>query len=366
MKLKHSIIILLAISAFVNACISEDYFGKYDKAKILDFAIENQVGTVNIDHEALLITALVEESSDITALKINTIKVSSFAIVNRKQGEVIDFSEPVPFIVTAENGNKQEYIVIVKLSQAEIQLNNSDFESWYTVTGSKTYSEPGISKEETIWGSGNPGVVTLGAPNVNPGTGTVSTYALLKTVELPLGKLLGQGIGAGSLFTGFFKLNLSNPISSAKFGIPYSARPESFSVSYKYSPGPVVKDGKLNILSSAKDSCDISLILTDRSSEPYKQVAIAYLRSGENVTEWEKITINFKYGVITNPAVSERPKDIYILENNKERLVPVVWGTGNEKPTHIAVIFSSSHRGDYFEGAPGSELYIDDLKIIYP
>ena len=128
----------------------------------------------------------------------------------------------------------------------------------------------------------------------------------------------------------------------------------------------MVKDGKLNILSLAKDSCDISAILTDRSSEPYKQVAVAYLRSGENVTEWKNITINFKYGVITNPAVYERPKDIYILENNKERLVPVVWGTGNEKPTHIAVIFSSSHRGDYFEGAPGSELYIDDLKIIYP
>lgn len=366
MKNNQSIIILLAVITIGNSCITENYFGKYDKAKILEFAIENQVGTVNIDHEALLITALVEESSDLTSLKINTIKVSSFAKVNREKGEVVDFSEPVPFIVTAENGTTQQFMVIVKRSQAEIQLNNSDFESWYTVTGSKTYSEPGISKEETIWGSGNPGVVTLGAPNVNPGIGTVGTFALLKTVELPLGKLLGQGIGAGSLFTGFFKLNISNPVSSAKFGIPYSARPEAFSVGYKYSPGPVVKDGKLNILNSANDSCDISVILTDRSSEPYKQVAIAYMRSGENVTEWKEVKINFKYGIIANPAVYERPKDIYILENNKERLVPVVWGTGNEKPTHIAVIFSSSHRGDYFEGAPGSELYIDDLKIIYP
>ncbi len=366
LKFAHFRRILPGVMLLITSCIHEDYFGKNDKARIVSFSIENQVGTVNIDHDALLITALVEESSDLTKLKTTSISVSSFAVVTPSQGETVDFTGPVVFRVTAENGNIQEYTVIAKLSQAEIQLNNSDFESWYTVAGSKTYSEPGVSKEETIWGTGNPGVVTLGAPNVNPGSNSGNTYALLKTVELPLGSILGQGIGAGSLFTGFFKLNLSNPISSAKFGVPYSARPKAFSVNYKYSPGPVVKDGNLNILNTSKDSCDISVVLTDRSSEPYKQVAIAYLRSGDNVTEWKNITINFKYGVISNPAVYERPKDIYILENNKERLIPVIWGTGNEKPTHIAVVFSSSHRGDYFEGAPGSELYIDDFTIIYP
>jgi hypothetical protein len=106
--------------------------------------------------------------------------------------------------------------------------------------------------------------------------------------------------------------------------------------------------------------------LTDRSVEPYKQVAVAWFRSGENITEWKTITMNFKYGAISSPASYERPKDVYILDNGKERLVPVVYGTGNEKPTHISVVFASSHRGDFFEGAPGSELYVDDLVLIYP
>jgi hypothetical protein len=315
----------------------------------------------------LLITLLVDESSDIKNLKINTIKVSSFAVVSPAQGDIVDFSLPVPFTVTAENGTSQVYSVIAKRSQAEIQLNNSNFQEWYEVTsGSKKYYEPGISKEETIWGTGNPGVVTLGAPNVNPSGSEANVFALLRTVELPLGRLLGQGIGAGSMFTGFFKLNLTNPISSAKFGIPYSARPKSFCLKYKYSPGPVVKDGKLNVMSGAKDSCDISVVLTDRSSEPYKQVAIAAFRSGKNITEWEALSLIFKYGKINSPAIYEKPKDLYILENNKERLVPVTWGTGSEKPTHISVVFATSHRGDFFEGAPGSELYVDDLELIYP
>lgn len=349
----------------LNSCISEHHFGKYDQAKILAFSVENQVGTVNIDHDALLITLLVDESSDIENLKIKTIDISSFATVSPAQGDVVDFTEAVPFTVTAEDGTTKVYSVIAKRSQAEIQLNNSNFQDWYEVTGSKKYYEPGTNKDETIWGTGNPGVVTLGAANVNPYGTPENVHAILKTVELPLGKLLGQGIGAGSMFTGFFKLNLSNPISSAKFGVPYSARPKSFSIKYKYSPGPMVKDGKLNNLPNAKDSCDIAITLTDRSSEPYKQVAVAWFRSGENVTEWKSISPVFKYGTISNPAVYERPKDVYILDNGKERLVPVVYGTGNEKPTHISVVFASSHRGDFFEGAPGSELFVDDLVLIY-
>jgi len=363
----NSIIVrIVIVLVFLHSCIGEDHFGKYDLAKITSFAVENQIGSVNIDNQAMMITVLVDESSDLESIKITTLKLSSFATASLKEGDVADFTNPLQITVTAENGNNQVYTVIVKLSQAEIQLNNSNFQDWYTVTGSKTYYEPGISKEETIWGTGNPGVVTLGAPNVNPYGTEDNVHAILKTVELQLGKLLGQGIGAGSMFTGFFKLNLSNPISSAKFGVPYSAKPKAFSIKYKYSPGPVVKDGKLNVLPNAKDSCDISITLTDRSAEPYKQVAVAWFRGGQNITEWKTLNLNFKYGQISSPASYERPKDVYILENNKERLVPVVWGTGNEKPTHITVVFASSHRGDFFEGAPGSELYIDDLELIYP
>lgn len=357
--------LLLVMIMTMGSCISEYHFGKYNLAKIIAFAIENQVGTVNIDHDALLITVLVDESSDISSLKINILEVSSFATVSPARGDVVDFSEPVPFTVTAEDGTSQIYTVIAKRSQAEIQLSNSDFQDWFEVTGSKKYYEPGINKDETIWGTGNPGVVTLGAPNVNPSGSPENVFALLKTVELPLGAVLGQGIGAGSMFTGFFKLNVSNPVSSAKFGVPYSARPKSFKIKYKYSQGPVVKNGNLSNLPRARDSCDIGITLTDRSEEPYKQVAVAWFRSGENITEWETINLNFKYGKIETPAIYERPKDVYILDNGRERLVPVVFGTGNEKPTHISVVFASSHRGDYFEGAPGSELFIDDLEIVY-
>lgn len=359
------LIFILGILITMQSCLSEYHFGKNDQAKIIAFSIENQIGSVSINQDELTITASVDESSDIKNLQVNTIEVSSFATVNPAQGDVVDFSEPVAFTVTAEDGTTQVYTVNVELSVAEIQLDNSDFQNWYVVSGSNSYSQPGISADETIWGTGNPGVVTLGDPNVVPATDGDNVYAVLKTVDLALGTLLGQGIGAGSMFTGFFKLNLSNPIASAKFGTNYLARPKSFSIKYRYTPGDEVKDGKLKVIPGAKDSCDIGIVLTDRSAEPYKQVAVAWFRSGESLTDWNTITIDFKYGEIAAPQSYERPRDIYINDNGQDRLVSVVYGTGNEKPTHISVVFASSHRGDYFEGAPGSELWIDDLELIY-
>lgn len=358
-----SIVILLLV---LSACIREDYLGKAEQCKILAFSIQNQVGTVNIDHEAHMITLLVEESADITSLRVNTLKISSFANVYPTEGSTIDFSEPVIFTVTAENGNKSDYLVIVKRSQREIQLDNADFENWYSAgSANKSYQEPGKSATETIWATGNAGVITVGSANVAPMNDGDNTVALMKTVDLPLGRIVGQGIGAGSLFTGLFKLNASNPIASAKFGVLYSARPVSFTVRYKYSPGPIVKDGRGRTIQNAKDSCDIGIVLTNRNTEPYKQVAVAHFRSGTTVTEWTRITVNFKYGRIASPAIYELPKGIYIQENGSDRLVNCDWGTGNEQPTHISVIFSSSHRGDFFEGAPGSELYMDDVTLNY-
>ena len=34
-------------------------------------------------------------------------------------------------------------------------------------------------------------------------------------------------------------------------------------------------------------------------------------------------------------------------------------------PTHIVVVLTSSHEGDYFRGAPGSRLTADNFVLVY-
>lgn len=102
-----------------------------------------------------------------------------------------------------------------------------------------------------------------------------------------------------------------------------------------------------------KDSADICVILEDRSSGIVKRLATAWFRTAQTVPDWTLLKQKLIYGTLPTPKPHELPKP------------PAVWGTGLETPTHIVVIFSSSARGDFYEGAPGSLLFVDEFRLYY-
>ncbi len=80
---------------------------------IKSFKIESVVG--DIDEENKTISLKVSKSSDLTALTPE-ISVSDNATVLPASGETVDFTDPVTYTVTAENGETQEYTVTVTKS----------------------------------------------------------------------------------------------------------------------------------------------------------------------------------------------------------------------------------------------------------
>ena len=40
------------------------------------------------------------------------------------------------------------------------------------------------------------------------------------------------------------------------------------------------------------------------------------------------------------------------------------WADADEKPTHLALQFSSSHGGAYI-GTPGNTFWVDNVKLVY-
>jgi hypothetical protein len=42
-----------------------------------------------------------------------------------------------------------------------------------------------------------------------------------------------------------------------------------------------------------------------------------------------------------------------------------IWGDGSESVTHISVLFTSSFEGDFFKGAVGSTLEVDNFTLKY-
>jgi len=200
--------------------VKEDYFGKSGFKEIRYFTVPQQAGNTQIDQDSLLIRITVSATADLTKLYADSIGLSSYATVSPKAGDIQDFSKPVKYSVTAENGTISEYSVIVTRESSTPQLENGSLDDWYTPSG-KNYQEPGTN-DATIWATGNAGVVTLTTANVKPvSVSGTDLAAEMITKDLgSLGQLVGQRMAAGTIFTGKFELDVANPLNSAKFGIP--------------------------------------------------------------------------------------------------------------------------------------------------
>lgn len=341
---------------FFAGCVQEDYFGKSSYKQIRYISFSEEVGVSRIVEDSLRIYAKVSSGNGLESVKIDSVQLSSFASMSPPSGSVLDFSSPVILTVTAEDGSLAAYTVIVKEEISTPQLENSNFDTWHTPPG-KNYQEPGLD-EFSIWASANAGVTTTGANNFNtmPILVTGTNYAA-KLVTKDLGviaQITGQRMGSATLFTGEFDLNLANPAASAKFGIPFVARPIAFEVEAKYTAGTPYKNGNNEVLNKT-DTADIYILLENRENpNAIKRIATAWVRLGDTPgTETMSVNKLFHYG----PLPPDAPP--YEMPANG------LFGNANEAITHITVVFASSSNGINYEGGVNSTLIIDNLRLIY-
>lgn len=346
------ICILCAIALQHSGCLEDAYFGQSEFKSILYFTLSQQAGTTQINEDSLIIRIPVSSAADLTSLYCDSIRLSSYATINPGVFVPQDFSVPVIYTVTAEDGTIANYQVIVSQQSENPQLTNSSFDDWYTPAG-KNYEEPGADAS-TIWATGNAGVVTLGTANTTPLTisGTdLAAQMVTKDLGL-LAQITGQRMGAATMFTGTFKLNITDPISSAMFGTPYTSRPTGLSVDYTYIPMTPYKNGSGQVLSKT-DSCDIYFILENRSGSEPTRVATGWFRSGDTVTDFTTIEIPLTYG----PLPAGTPD--YQLPING------MYASPSDPVTHLSIVFTSSAYGAQYEGGVNSTLVVNNLVLNY-
>ena len=334
-----------------TSCLDEAYFGLVDGKNIIKITVEGQSGNAFIDNDSLIATVRVSENQDITQVKLLELEVSSLARVSPEEGAVVDFSDPVTFEVTAEDGSKANWLVTVEKQGSKPQLSNSDFNQWYPTSGG--YMEPGADEATTLWATGNAGVVTLAPANTTPeDLGGGNFAARLETISLPV--IFGSpALAAGSIFIGEFEVNISNPAASAKFGKAFTGRPKGFKVTYQYTPGAKNQDANKDPLPYS-DQAYIWVTLEIRDGSDISRVASGWFRTEETVTDWQLLEVDLVYGELPSSAPD------YIKIKSGE-----TYADPNATPTHISVVFTSSADGDKFEGAPGSLMLVDDFELVY-
>lgn len=280
-------------------------------------------------------------------------------------GSLQDFTSPVTYTVHSQDGKWQK-VYKVSLLQNAI-ADTFLFEQWTLdpVAKYNTPYETVFSEDQYVWASGNSGFALLATdkvPEAYPTQKTSDAFegnfaAQLETKSTgSLGAMVGMPIAAGNLFLGSFDgaKAMTAPLEATIFGVPFNRKPFRFTGAYKYTSGGNVKD-KTNteIIPARPDECSIYAVL-------FKTTTALPNLNGGNILTAENIVAT---AILANGAATSGSAyhNFDISFDYRAEIDPHVLDAFGYK---LVLVFSSSKNGGAFEGAVGSKLLVDDVRII--
>ena len=255
-------------------------------------------------------------------------------------------------------------------TEEELQLQNAGFEDWYQASGVWYASTKEIYEAGTyMWDSSNPGSGSFG---FNPTTQSTDVKQSGNSAAKLETQWAVMKLAAASLYYGRFGELVGTSGAKINFGQSFGSRPISLHGHYQYKPeqinnddgswitgaqdelGPnqpagTVEDGDM-------DQCSIFIILS-KGQYQVDNTNVSTLLTAENVWKNDQF---IAYGELSE----EQCKG---TDGWAEFNIPLQYKEGKfgEQPTHLIIVCSSSKYGDYFTGAVGSTMYLDDFSLNY-
>lgn len=363
---------------FLGGCIQ-------DEASNVEAAIDGCTGrniqSLTIDHLNKEIEGYVLDGTDLSeqelvfSLPVGATVAPAEAEANDRPSESIyDFSRVNVrrFVVTAEDGTTQA-VYQVRLNKLALPTEYS-FEN---LRQTSPYHIMYLAGENDImqWASGNAGFELTGMgfspedyPTVQIAEGYKGQAVKLETRDTgSFGAAVGMHIAAGNMFVGAFNVSnaLQAPLEATRFGFPFTKMPVKLTGWYKYKCGEQLTGVDGNPVPGGRDKGDFYAVLyqvdsTDETLDgdlfpsgnpalanpPYdidpRIVLMARIDNTVETDEWTWFELDFE-------PQNGKTVDRALLE------------TGSYK---LAVVFTSSISGAYFQGAVGSTLWVDEVNIV--
>ncbi len=380
--MKHTRIlggVLLCLSGtLTTSCIQSEPLNA--ECDILEVSVPGNVLMRSPVIENRRVELILNSDADKTSLAPNFV-LTPGASIYPPGGTVRDFTTAQTYVVTSEDGRySKEYTVSIPREVSVYSFEN--VRTYSPSSGKYTYDifcEKDDESDEILfeWASGNSGFALTGIasghetfPTYQTEEGYVGKAACMTTRETgTFGMRFNKPLAAGSLFLGTFDTGtaLTRPLQSTHFGRQYFARPVQLNGYYKYTPGEVYKQlddaknfvevpdmqDRFNICGVLFDSSDGTEYLDGtnfKSWDTPQVVAIAEIPESEclSTSEWRSFSIPFVYR--TDEEGNPMALDAEKLKNGDYSLI---------------VLFTSSVNGDFFAGAPGSTLVVDEVEVEY-
>lgn len=369
MKKVACLILYLLLGITLVSCIRDEALNA--EADILTCTVAGDILKRDPIIENNKIVLMVTADADLTH-QAPEFTLTPGATISPASGTERDFTVPQSYTVTSEDGNwKKDYLVtyIVAGISSEYHFEHvkEHRSSLLNYTYHIFYENDSEGKWVMDWASGNAGFALTGAGTADPASfptssstgGKEGNCVKMETKSTgDFGFQLGMPIAAGNLFLGTFSTvdALNNPLKATKLGVPFEYVPTYLKGYYMYKAGEVYKDQDGKVVQDKKDAWDVyalfyetdentkTLDATNRFDHP-NLISIARLddKDRKETDKWTEFYLPF----VTKPGKSV----------DKDKLKAGKY--------NVAIVFSSSIEGDYFRGAVGSTLYIDEVELIH-
>ncbi|OYD40614.1 PCMD domain-containing protein [Sphingobacterium cellulitidis] len=364
---------LLGLVFFISSCIK-------DEAKNM----EADITQVSIADSLINVKPIINNRNVVIYVKPGMVNLKEFALdfdltpgasSVPAAGSVQDFSAPVFYEITSEDGQfKKQYSVTLLESSVpetfDFELFNQDEKKKWIY-----YYEDVEGVHQELWASGNSGFALTAGSNPTEKSyptqatddpayvksGKYAAYLETKSTGF-LGSLVKKPIAAGNLFIGSMYTKSIIDIQT-RFGLPFNKIPMSMTGYYMYEPGAKVIDMNGKEV-KVTDECDIYAVLFDR-------VALMKGTANDQVDPG-RTWLNDK-DVLTSPYIIALAQLKDTGATKGEGLVkfdlPFVYKKeynqidADAYRYSIALVLSSSKNGAIFQGAVGSKLIVDEVKI---
>ena len=289
------------------------------------------------------------------------------ATITPANGSVQDFSKgPVTYTVTSEDGQWHRTYQ-VEFREMAHPSNEYDFEHFELNDKQKYYVwyEMTNGSRNDIWATGNegyniarPNAAAAEYPSTYDSNGYDGNCVKLTTCNTgSWGKTFKKPIAAGNLFFGKFnsKYALTNTLMCTEMGIPFTKKPLKVTGYYKYKPGDMFTDKDFHEVAGRVDEADIYSVLYLNHDGDGNSVVL----HGDDVLSSPLIVR--KAQVASLPPTDEWTPFEMVYEGDAPIDETLLMNRGYS----LALVFSSSKTGNTFEGAVGSTLYIDKVKLVF-
>ena len=222
-------------------------------------------------------------------------------------------------------------------------LENGGFEDWSEAqAGTQILYNPWASGSNSFWSTGNGGSAPFIGSITTPTNDAVSgTAAHLQS------RWAAIKLAAGNIFTGDFALDGTNGILT--LGREFTTFPSALRFSYKYKTSKVnrIKEERFEYMRNQNDSCHVYFALTTAQYTIRTAKGDSFNRHDPSVIAYGEFASN------QNQATY------------REVEVPFEYYDRKKTPSYLIVVCSSSKYGDFFTGGDSSEMFIDEMELVY-